>query len=92
MEAENGSYVVLFCVNDFLVVSLAEEGESYAVCAERRLDDVRNISFVCVGIEVVKRLSACLLMAAEVVVGSVCDSPKLAPSEREEVFDVGGSL
>jgi len=92
METQNGPDVVLLRVNDLLVISLAEERKRHPVGAERRLDNIGDISLVCLGVEVVKRLSAGFLMSAEVVISSVGNAPKLAPPEREKVLDIGGSL
>ena len=44
--------IVLFCVDDLLVVSVDKESEEGALYAERRLDNVGDISVACLGIEV----------------------------------------
>ncbi len=60
MQVKHRSYVVLFCINDFFVVSVNEECKSYAVSSERRLNYVRNVLFVGLGIEVHHILTAVL--------------------------------
>ena len=46
MESENNTGVVLLCVNNFLIVSVAKECKCYAVSTERGLDNIRNIFFI----------------------------------------------
>ena len=43
-------------------------------------------------VEVLQALAGSLLMAGQVVVGTVCNAPQLTPvGEREGVLDIGGS-
>ena len=74
------------------VVCVAEECEEHAVCAQRRLDDVRHVLFVGDGIDVGKILARSFDVLIEVVVGAISNAPKLAPAEREFVFEVGCCL
>lgn len=52
----------------FFVVSVAQERQRYAVCAERRLDDIRHIAGVRLRVEIGEVLAGMLLMAGEVIV------------------------
>ena len=63
-----------------------------ALHAERRLDNIGNISLVGLRIEVIKRLARGVDVLRQVVVGSVGNAPELAPAEREEILKVGGCL
>ena len=84
---------LLVVANHFLVISFAQESQSHAVAAQGRLDDVGNVVLVPLLVEVGQLLTGSLLMAAQVVVGTVSDAPQLAPAgaEGELVLDVGGS-
>ena len=93
MQVQHGAHILLALgVHEvLLVVGLAQEGQRHTVTAQRRLDDVGDVVLVGVLIEIGKILAGSLLMTAEVVIGSVCNAPQLAPvGEREGVFDVGG--
>ena len=57
METENNTNVVLLCINDFLVVSLCEDCKEESLNTERGLNNVRNVSLVCFGIEIIKALA-----------------------------------
>ena len=72
----------------FFVVSVAQERQRYAVRAERRLDDIRHIAGVRLRIEIGEILAGMLLMAGEVIVRAVCNAPKLAPAEREQILNI----
>lgn len=88
----NGSYIGLFGVfrNVFLVISVAEKSKRHSVRTERRLDNVRRVSLVCFGVEIVERLTAVFGMLRQVVIGSVRNTPEFAPTEREEELKVRG--
>ena len=73
----------------FFVVCVAEECEEHAVCAEGRLDDVRNVFFVGYGVDITQILARRFHMLIKVVVGAVRNAPEFAPTEREFVFEVG---
>ena len=92
MEVHDGSDIILLGIDDLFVICVAEDRENGSLNAKGRLDDVRDISFVCLGIEVGKILARGVLMLCEVVVGSVGNAPKLAPAEREEELKVGRRL
>ena len=87
MQAKNRADVAF--ADFFFIISVTKECEERAFNAERRLDNIRNVSFVFVRIKVRKVLSGCVLMLSKIVVCSVCNTPKLAPTEREEKFKVG---
>ena len=55
----------------FFIVSVAKECEERTFNAERRLDNIRNVSFVFVRIKVRKILARRVLMLSEIVVCSV---------------------
>ena len=43
------------------------------------------------GVKIFQALAGCFLMAAQIVIGTVCNAPQLAPvGERESVLDIGG--
>ena len=84
--------VVLFGVEDFLVISFAEQGENRSVKAVGGLDDVGDELLVCVGVEVFELLAAVFLVAGEVEVGSVVGAVDFAPAEWEEEFYVAGGF
>ena len=95
MEMQHRAYILLaVCVRQMLlVVGVAEEGKSYAVAAEARLDNVGYIVLVRLLIVVGEVLAARLLMTAKVVIRAVGYAPQLAPvGERECILDVGGRL
>ena len=50
MEVKNGSYITL--ADLLLVVGGAQEGQSDTICAQRRLDYIRNIFFLSLIIKV----------------------------------------
>ena len=90
MQVENNAGVVLFCVNDFFIVSVAQECQNHTVSAQRRLDNVWNIVFVGFLIEVFDWFAGMFAVTGQVVVGTVCNAPQLAPAEWEQEFKVGG--
>ena len=89
MKMKNGADVAL--AHGLFVIGVAEESKGYAVCAEGRLNNIRNISFVGFGIKVIHGLAAEFGMLGKVVVGSVGNAPKLAPAEREQIFKIRGA-
>ena len=96
MEVHDSADIVvalLVLAHDLLVVSLTQEGQSHTVAAQRRLDHIGNVVLVLLLIEVVEALAGGLLVAAQVVVGTVSNAPQLAPAvaEGELELDVGGS-
>ena len=93
MQMQHGTDVLLALAvgQVLLVVSLAQEGQCHTVTAQRRLDDVGDIVLVGLAVEVLQALAGSFLMAGQVVVGTVCNAPQLAPvGEREGVLDIGG--
>ena len=57
MEVENSSHIVLRLVDKLLVVSIAKHGENSSLNTKRGLNNVRNVSFIGLGIKVGKILS-----------------------------------
>ena len=51
MEMHDGADIVLFSVDDLLVIRLAEQGKCHSVGAERRLDHVRDVTLVRLQVE-----------------------------------------
>ena len=92
MQMQNGANVILCLVNYFLVVSVNKECKRYAVGAQRGFDNVRNVVLTGLLIEVGHILAAVLLMLTEVIIGTVGNAPKLAPSEWEQELEVGSRL
>ena len=92
MEVKNGSDVILCLVDDLLVISVAKNRKNCSFNTQRGLNNVRNISFVSLGIKVGKILLGLVLMLSQVVVGSVGNAPELAPTEREKELKVGSCL
>jgi len=84
--------IILLCVENFLVISAAQECQNDTVSTKRRLDNIRDVFLVLLWIEIGHILSGYILMLGQVVIGTVCDSPQLAPSEREQELDIGCSL
>ena len=68
METENGTNV--FVADNFFIVSIAKESEGYAVCTKGRFNNVRNISFVGFGIEIVLGFAGMVAVLSEVIVSS----------------------
>ena len=94
MQMQHGADVLLALAvgQVLLVVSLAQEGQRHTVTAQRGLDDVGDVVLVGLAVEVLQALAGSLLMAGQVVVGTVCNAPQLTPvGEREGVLDIGGS-
>jgi len=92
MEAKNDTDVILGGVYHFFVIRITKEGKEDTVSTKRGLDDIGNISFVGLGIEIVERVAAYVGVLCKVIVGSVGNAPKLAPAEREEEFKVSRCL
>ena len=93
VEVHYCSYVGLFAVADlFLVICFAYDSKEQSLNTERRLDYVRNVLLVGLGVEVFHALAAGLHVLGKVIVGSVRNAPKLAPAEGEEVLEVGSCL
>ena len=93
MQVQHGTDVgiaLLVGANNFLVVCFAQECQRYTVAAQRRLDDIGDIMLVLFLIVVFQALAGSLLMAAQVVVGTVSNAPQLAPAgaEGELVLDI----
>ena len=90
MKVKNRSDVALR--NLLLVVSVNQESENNPVRAERRLDNIGDVLFVCDRVKIRKLRARMLRMARKVEIRSVGDSPKLAPAEREHKLNIRGGL
>ena len=88
MQPQNRSHVVFLRVQNFLVVGVRKEGEHGPLRAERRLDNVRDIFFVCGGVGIFHIFPAFRGVLLQIVVRSVGNAPQLAPAERKIVFEV----
>ena len=53
-----------------LIISLAQEGQSHAVTAQRRLDDIGDVVLVGLAVKVLEALAGGFLMSCQVKVGS----------------------
>ena len=65
-----------------LIVSVAYNCKEQSLNAEGRLDNIRNVLLVGLGVEVFKALAGGLLVLSQIVVGAVCNAPEFAPAER----------
>ena len=86
MEFQNGSDITF--ADLLFVISIAQECQRYTVRTNRRLDAVRHIFFILCLIIICHILAACVLVAGQVIIGSVRNAPQLAPAEREFIFDI----
>ena len=80
MEAEHGARLATHLL---LVPRVDEHGEAGAVERRGRLDDVRDVALVGLGVEVAEVTAAVRGVGAEVEVGAVGDALELAPAPRE---------
>ena len=71
-----------------LIISLAQEGQSHAVTAQRRLDHIGDVVLVGLAVEVLEALAGGFLMTAQVVVGAVCNAPQLAQSVNGKAYSM----
>ncbi len=78
----------LLAANLLLVVRVNKERDEDSVGAHRRLDDVRDVALIGLGIEIREVATAVLHMRLEVEVGAIGDSLELAPPEWIVIFDV----
>ena len=86
MQTQNRARLTILQL--LFVVSFAEECQRNAVCAQRRLDAVGDILLIGNGILIGEVFARMLHMRLEVEIRAICDAPKLAPAEWEEVFDI----
>ncbi len=90
MQMQNGANIA--ALELFFIIRIAQERQNQTLHAYGRLHAIRNEFLVGGGIEVFKRLARMLGMLGQVVIRAVGHAPKLAPAEREQVFEVGGRL
>ena len=90
MEAKNGTLIATLEL--LHIICCAEERQRYTICTEGRLDNIRDVVRVGLLVEVSHILTGSLLMLSEIVVGSVRDTPELAPAKREGELDISGCL
>ena len=92
MEMHHGTNIILLCVENFLVISAAQECQNDTVSTKRRLDNIRDVFLVLLWIEIGHILSGYILMLGQVIIGSVRDTPQLAPAKREQELKVCSRL
>ena len=90
MEMKHGSHIAALQL--FLVVSAAEESQNHAVSSQRGLNNIRNVFFLGLIVEVAHILAGYVLMLGQVVIGTVSDAPQFAPTKREQELDIGGTF
>ena len=90
MKVKNGTNVALGDL--LLVICVNKECKSNSVCAERGLNNVGNVVLVCLLVEEGEILAGVVTVLGKVVIGSVGNTPELAPTEGEEELEVGGCL
>ena len=90
MEMKHGTLVSAFQL--FLIVSSAQECQNHTVSTQRRLDDIRDVFFLLLIIKVRHILTGYILMLGQVIIGTVCNAPELAPAEGEQELQVRGRL
>ena len=86
---EHGTFVVFELFN---FVSVAEKHEEQTFHTERRFHHVRDVALVLDRVNVFLLDLGFVLVLRQVVVRTACDTPEFAPTEREFVFDVGGTV
>ena len=86
VETENGS--LISSLQFFHIICCTEEGQSYSVRTERRLYNIRNIMLIRLIVKITHILTGNLFMLGKVIIGSVRNPPKFAPTEGEEEFQV----
>ena len=67
----------------FFVISSAQKCQNDTVCTQRRLNNIRDIFFILGIIKVRQILTGNLCMAGKVVIGTVSNTPQLAPAKGE---------
>ena len=92
MKAQDNACVILFSIDDLLVIGVAEESQRHTVGAQRRLNYIRNIVLVGLLVKIGQILPRMVNMLLEVIVRPVGNPPKLAPAKREEKFNVCSCL
>ena len=90
MKVKYGTNVALGDL--LLVICVNKECKSNSVRAERGLYNVGNVVLVCLLVEEGEILAGVVTVLGKVVVGSVGNTPELAPTEGEEELEVGGCL
>ena len=83
MEMHHSTNIILLCVENFLVISAAQECQNDTVSTKRRLDNIRDVFLVLLRIEIGHILSGYILMLGQVIIGSVCNTPQLTPAKGE---------
>ena len=85
---------VLILTHDFLIVSVAQDGQHAALHTQRRLDDIGDIlhHILALALAVDQLLAADVGVLGQVVVGTIGHAPQLAPAEGEQELKVRGSL
>ena len=95
MQAQNGADIVialLVLTHNFLIVSIAEDGQNGTLNTQGGLNDIGNIVLVGFLIVVGQILAGDILVLGQVIVGTVSNAPQLTPTEGEEELKVSGGL
>ena len=58
-----------------VVRAFARQEDVYKRQAQGRLNDIRNVMLVGFGVKIFQALAGCFLMAAQIVIGTVCNAP-----------------
>ena len=90
METKDGTLIAALQL--FHIICCAEEGKGDTIRTEGRLNNIRDVMRVGLLIEVGHILTGGLLVLSEIVIGSVRDTPELAPAKREGELEIGGCL
>ena len=84
MEMQYGTHIrLLLCSDILLIIGSAKECQKHTVCTKRRLDNIRDITLALAIIKVGQILTGCILMLGQIIIGTICDTPKFAPSKWE---------
>ena len=92
MQMHYNACIILFCINDLLIVSIAKHRQNSTLNTQAGLYYVRNVVLVSLRVKISKILTRSILMLCKVIVGTVSNTPKLTPTEWEEELKVGSCL
>ena len=88
MQVQHGAHVVLPGVHHLLVVGVGQKGQHGPVRAQRGLNHIGDVALGHALLLIDHVLAGELLVLREVVVGTVCHAPQLAPAEGEQILKV----
>ncbi len=92
MQMQNNTGVLLFCVDNFFVVGVAQESKRYTVRTQRRLNDIGDIVLICFRVKIGQVFATMVLMTSQVIVCAVGNPPQFAPAEWEQILNIGRCL